>query len=94
MRNHVIAGLQMPSWHDGGLFMGMHWLWWGAWVLTIGLLGWAFVRLARDRANVNRRFTQEEVAEEALRKRFAVGDIDEEEYMRKVKVLRETMLGG
>ena len=94
MENGVMAALQTTSWHDGGLFMGMHWLWWLVWVGTVGVLGWAFVRLYSDRREVRRLVGEEEAAEQVLRKRFAQGDIDEDQYMQKVKVLRETMLGG
>ncbi len=93
MNLHMVAVLQSTSWHNGGLFMGMHWLWWLVWVGTVGVLGWAFVRLYADRAQVRRRVGEEEAAELVLRKRFAQGDIDEDQYIKKVKVLRETTLG-
>ncbi len=94
---NVFGGLmvQMPgmSWHNGGLFMGMHWLWWGFWVVLFAVLGLAFWRLASDRAQTGRSVTEEEQAEEALRRRFANGEIGEEEFARRLKVLRESMLG-
>ncbi len=93
MNTHMMAALQSGTWHYGGLFMGMHWLWWLVWVGTIGALGWAFVRLYSDRARVRRRVGEKEAAEAVLRKRFAQGDIDEDQYLKKVKILRETMLG-
>lgn len=90
--NGIIA--QMQSWHDGGLFMGMHWLWWSVWILTIVALLWAFVRLFSERSETRRHAEAEETAVEVLRRRFADGEIDEEEYARRMKVLRETHLGG
>lgn len=87
--------LQMPrAWHDGGMFMGMHWLWWAVWILTLLVLVWGFWRLFADRSEVHRRVRREEAAEEELRRRFARGEIDEEEYMEKLAVLRETHFGG
>lgn len=94
---NAYAGLaaQMPgtSWHEGGLFMGMHWLWWAFWVVLLALLLTAFWRLLADRSETRRSLGEEERAEEALRRRFAKGEIDEEEYARRLKVLRETLLG-
>lgn len=87
--------LQMEgmSWHEGGLFMGMHWLWWGFWLVLIAVLTMAFWRLATDRAQTRRTVVEEAQAEEALRQRFARGEIDEEEYAHKLQVLRETTFG-
>lgn len=86
---------QMPnmSWHEGGLFMGMHWLWWGFWILLVAVLLVAFWRLMADRSTVRRRVVEEERAEEVLRERFARGEITQDEYAQKMKVLRETFLG-
>jgi len=95
MNTYAGLAVQMPgmSWHDGGLFMGMHWLWWGFWLVLFAVLGMAFWRLAADRAQTRRSVAVEEVAEGALRRRFAKGEIEEEEYSRRLKVLRESMLG-
>lgn len=85
---------QMPmSWHNGGLFMGMHWLWWGFWIVLLAALASAFWRLKADRSATHRRIAKEEFAESALRERFAKGEIDEQEYARKLKILRESILG-
>lgn len=86
---------QMPhrSWHDGGLFMGLHWLWWAFWIALLIALGAAMWRLFADRSDTSRRVADQERAEEALRRRFADGEIDEEEYARRLEVLRESMLG-
>ena len=94
---NTLGGLatQMPgtSWHNGGLFMGMHGLWWGFWLALFSVLGFGFWRLAADRAQTRRSVTEEERAEDALRHRFATGEIAEEEYVLRLKVLRESMLG-
>jgi uncharacterized membrane protein len=71
----------------------MHWLWWGFWIVLFAVLGWAFWRLVADRSHTRRSAAQEEQAEDALRRRFAKGEIEEEEYARRMKVLRESMLG-
>lgn len=93
----VFAALevQMPnmSWHEGGLFMGMHWVWWAFWLVLILAILWAFWRLLSDRSSMRRAAANEERAEEALRRRFAEGEITEDEYVQKLKVLRESMLG-
>ncbi len=84
--------MPMP-WHNGGLFMGMHWLWWLFWLVTLAVLIGAFWRLFADRSSYHRTVEEEEAAEEVLRARFARGEIDEEEYARRLRVLRETTLG-
>lgn len=89
MSTQTAIAAQMP-WHDGGLFMGMHWLWWSIWILTFALLLWGLVRLVGDRSRTHDRVEREAEAEEALRRRFAEGEIDEEEYARRLKILRET----
>lgn len=94
MDGGVNAVLQQMSWHDGGLFMGMHWLWWLVSLGAFCLLAWAFVRLYADRAEIRRRANRQKAAEEALRQRFAEGEIDEDEFMQRMKALRETVLGG
>ena len=81
------------AWHDGGLFMGMHWLWWAVWVALIGALLAAFWRVKADRSATNRAIAEEEQAERVLRARFAGGEIDEDEFASKLKVLRESLPG-
>ncbi|MCJ7630355.1 MAG: SHOCT domain-containing protein [Longimicrobiales bacterium] len=85
------AALQMSdSWHDGGMFMGMHWVWWSIWLLTIAFLLWGFWRVFADRSGTHRRAQRQETAEEALRKRFANGEINEEEFARRLRILWDT----
>lgn len=84
----------MQSWHDGGMFIGMHWLWWLFWIFTLVMVAWALIRLGADRSEMHRDAVRQEAAEETLRRRFAAGEIDEEEYARRMKVLRETATGG
>lgn len=91
---HAIEGWQTSSsWHEGGLFIGMHWVWWLVWAGTVVLLVWALLRLSSERARAHRNVVAEEAAMEALRSRFAEGEIDEEEFTHRIKVLRETGLG-
>lgn len=92
MTDHLLTtAFQMPrSWHDGGMFIGMHWLWWGFWILTLVVLVWAFWRAFADRSATHRQAEREEAAEEELRRRYARGEIDEEEFERRLRVLRET----
>lgn len=83
----------IQTWHDGGMFVGMHWLWWLFWVFTLAIIAWGVVRLGADRSETHRDVLRQEAAEDTLRRRFAAGEIDEEEYTRRMKVLRETSLG-
>jgi len=83
---------QMPGmpWHNGG---GMHWLWWAFWIVLLLALLSAFWRFSADRRETGRSVAEEDRAEEALRRRFAEGGIDEEEFARRLTVVRETFLG-
>jgi putative membrane protein len=76
------------------MFMGMHWIWWFLWVLTIALLLWAFWRAFADRTETRRRVERQEAAEGALRQRFARGEIDEDEFARRLRILSETAVGS
>lgn len=90
----IPAGLAIAqAWHDGGMFMGMHWLWWTVWILTLLVLVWGFLRLFADRSDTDRRIRREEAAEEELRRRFARGEIDEDEYAARLEVLRDSSFG-
>jgi len=89
-----ILATQMPmsSWHDGGLFMGMHWVWWLTWGATVLVIGLAFGRLYMDRARTRRRVDSSSAAQADLRSQLTRGEIDEDEYSRRIKALRETLL--
>jgi uncharacterized membrane protein len=52
------------------------------WVLVIGLLVWLAIRAISHRPGSG------ESAEELLRRRFAAGEIDEEEFAKRSEVLR------
>jgi putative membrane protein len=93
MKTVLFSEFQMGAWHDGGLFMGMHWVWWLIAIITFCSLAWALVRVSTDRAKTRRRVDAQEIAEEALRRRFASGEIDEEEFAHRLKILRETAHG-
>ncbi len=82
------------SWHRTGLFMGMHWLWWLFWILALAMILWAFWRIHADRAEQHQGAMRQESAEEQLRARFAAGEIDEDEYARRLRILRETNFGS
>lgn len=87
--------LQMPrSWHDGGMFIGMHWGWWSFWILTLLVLVWGLLRVYADRSATHRQVRHEEAAEDELRRRFARGEIDDEEFAERLRVLRETSALG
>ena len=93
MTTHAAMIVRMP-WHDGGLFVGMRRLWWSVWILMFVFLIWGWVRLLGDRSATRDRVEREELAEEALRRPVADGEIDEEEYVHRRSVLRETHDAG
>jgi len=73
--------------------MGMHWIWWTLWLVTIGVLLTALWRVFAERSETHRRAVRQEAAEEALRKRFATGEIDEDEFAQRMRTLREATAG-
>ena len=80
---------QMPySWHQDGFLMGMHW----AWIIcVVGIvLVWAFWIAFAERGVTRRQEATGESAAEALRKRFAQGEISEEQFAETLHVLRES----
>ncbi len=54
------------------------------WLIVLGLVVWLTVRITARRGAEPR----DESAEELLRRRFAAGEIDGEEYERRLEVLR------
>lgn len=91
---HIVPTLQASdAWHDGGMFGGMHWGWWSVWIATLLVLIWAFYRLFADRSETRRGARRREAAEEELRARFARGEVDEDEFERRMEVLRRTRFG-
>lgn len=85
--------LMQGSWHDQGLFMGMHWAWWIFWIAAAAAIVWAFWRVRADRMEAHRAAERSLAAEEALRERFARGEIDEEELAERMAVLRASRGG-
>ena len=76
-----------------GMMGGGSWLWmlvpllfWGG---LLAFAAWALVRIFPNRGGSDQfSGAREESAEEILRKRFARGEIDTEEYERSLEVLR------
>ena len=94
MRTSASSLQRATAWHDGGMLMGMHWAWWLFWVLTVLFLLWGFRLLLRDRSATRRRLEREEAAERILRAAYAKGEISEDEFDRRLRVLRETHQPG
>ncbi|MBL0765932.1 MULTISPECIES: SHOCT domain-containing protein [Cytophagales] len=68
----------MHDWYFGG----MHWIWWILWLI---LLCWIFL-IPYPTPGQNRR---KDKAMEALRERYARGEISDEEFEQKKKVLQD-----
>jgi putative membrane protein len=69
--------------------MGMHW----AWLIFVGtliVLIWAFWIAFAEQGVTHRQEAPREGPEEALRKRFAQGEISEEQFAETLRVLRES----
>ena len=75
-----------------GIMGGGGWLWmllpllfWGG---LLAFAVWALIRIFPNRGSDRGSGVYEESAEEILRKRFARGEIDAEEYERSIEVLK------
>ncbi len=86
----ILMLAQTPTWHHRGLYMGMHWGWWVFWILLLLVVAWAFWRVVADRSESRREAENALRAEEALRERFARGEIGEDEFARSLRVLQES----
>ncbi len=69
-----------------GSGMGFMWLWWLAWVVVIIALVWGGVRLlgASGRSSA----AADESPETILKRRYARGEVDREEFERRLADLR------
>ncbi len=57
METYAMHQTQMQGmpWHNGGLFMGMHWIWWSFWIVVLAALLLAFWRLYADSRQMHAR---------------------------------------
>lgn len=80
------------NWHDYGMGPGMMWGWWGiGWIFMI--LFWGFVilcliLLVRWLIGMGKTSRPEETPLDILKKRYARGEIDKEEFEQKKKDLQ------
>ena len=86
----IIQAQTPTTWHHEGLFMHMHWVWWVVWILLILVVVWGLLRLVGDERARHDASSRREVAEEVLRRRFGAGEIDEEEFLHRMRLLRES----
>lgn len=81
----------MPHWMNGwGMGWGWMWLWWIVGLGLVILLVWLLARAMRpgpggERTEVRR---EEDTPEQILKKRYARGEIDDEEFHRRMEKLR------
>lgn len=81
-------------WNDGSVG-------WAGWVVMVlsmaafwGLLAWVAVSLVRSTGMVSPHPGTSPAPEDLLADRFARGDIDEEDYLHRIEVLRRHRSGG
>jgi putative membrane protein len=72
----------MFDWHAGGHMTGM-WFWWLLAIGLIGVIAWAVVRSASRTGN-----GASESPQEILKRRYARGEIDKDEYEKRLQDLR------
>jgi len=89
----VQAGRTMApdGWRDYGMGPGMMWGWWGmGWIFMIifwGLIVVGLILLIRYLIRISKEGKAEESALDILKKRYARGEIDKEEFEQKKKDL-------
>lgn len=71
-------------WHDYGAHMGWMWLWWIVGLGILALLIWAVFRAAGQSGSAR----AEDSPETILKRRYALGEIDRDEYERRLGDLR------
>lgn len=92
--NTLVLFQGMPGmfngWYHNGHFWGMHFGWWIFWILLLAAVIWIFSRSAAGRSSDPQAHTSRDDPEEILRRRFAAGDIDRDEYEERLQELRRT----
>ncbi len=77
-----IYGYGYNSW------LGMHWAWFVAWLLLVGTLIWAMVRL-HERSTVR---NPEPTPLDILRRRYAAGEISTQEFNERLATLQQSVM--
>lgn len=75
------------NWVDGMGHMGYMWIWWLLGALVLIALVWAVVRAATPAVGATG--AGRESPEQILKRRFAAGEIDREEYKARLNDLRD-----
>ncbi len=73
----------MNDWHGVGHMGGM-WFWWLLGIAIIGVVAWALIKPSSRPAG-----DKGSTPEELLKRRYAEGDIDKEEYEERLQDLRK-----
>lgn len=91
MHGLILALQQRGFWHHDMFGMGWHWGWWLFWIVVAALVIWAVTRtLAASGERRPGPGAGEPDAKEILRRRFAEGELTEEEFREKLRALRES----
>lgn len=83
------AFVQTPFWHHDGYMMGWHWGWWLLWLVVAALVVWGLARAAGSGGGPAGGPSPEN-PEDALRGRYARGEISQEEFEERLRVLRDS----
>lgn len=88
---------QGHMWYGEGHMMGMHWGWWIFWLAVVAFLIWLVTGTtgaSQSGTGTSPPTFPRKSAEEALRERIAKGELSEEEFRKRLQVLREAEGGG
>ncbi len=84
----LIAQQGQRMWYGNGQMVGMHWGWWIFWLLFLVILVLLVIRAGGGR-DAGSGYAPRS-AEDVLRERFARGELTEDEYHERLRILRES----
>lgn len=84
----LMAQRGQTMWYGNGHMVGMHWGWWIFWLLVLALLVTFVIRAKDGRGTPSGPASRS--AEDVLKERFAKGEIAEDEYQERLRILRES----
>lgn len=79
-------------WYGDGHMVGMHWGWWIFWITAAAFLVWLVARTTGSGGTGSGAAPPpppRQSPEEVLRERFAKGEITEEEFRERLRVIQE-----
>lgn len=84
-------GQEGSMWYGDGHMVGMHWAWWIFWIVVVAFLVWLVARTTASGSTGGGTpppSAPRQTPEEILRERLAKGEISEEDFRERLRVLK------